>query len=191
MPPVPPAPPTKPAAEVELAPTDAAAQVDKPWAADRLVGLLSARLRVMHDVARWKWHANRPIEDPEREEKLLADMEQRAGELKLDRKQVRALFAAQLTASKLVQQADFERWKATAPPPQDGPDLQRDLRPQIDQLNRDLLECWSDCAPRFAQSEFRDYLLQKAAQVFSQQGIADDVKRAALAPLQESAAKNE
>lgn len=184
-------PPTQPAFEACQAPEDAYGKVADTWAADRLVGLLGARLRLMDDVARWKWHAQRPIEDPEREAQLLVAMEQQGRDLQLDPVAVRALFHAQLTASKLIQQADFERWQATRPPPTDGPDLQSDLRPQIDRLNLDLLECLRDCAPRLAQPEFRAYLLQKAHEVFSRQGIADDVQRAALAPWQDSAAGSE
>jgi chorismate mutase len=37
----------------------------------RLLCVMEKRLALMHDVARWKWKAGQPIDDPEREGELL------------------------------------------------------------------------------------------------------------------------
>src|SRR5262249_2455418 len=79
---------------------------------DDLLGLMRQRLDVMHDVARYKWAMQAPIEDSEREKALLEDVAERGRRLGLDPADTREFFAAQIEAAKLVQRADFRRWEA-------------------------------------------------------------------------------
>src|SRR5262245_22100050 len=79
---------------------------------DRVLRLMGQRLALMHDVARWKWNAGQPITDPQRERELLQSVVERGRGKGLDPDQVRSFFAAQMEAARLVQQADFDRWKA-------------------------------------------------------------------------------
>jgi chorismate mutase len=109
-------------------------------AIDRLLEAVKSRLDVMHDVARWKWSAHSPIEDPAREATLLADVAGRGDALGLDPAATRAVFAAQIEAAKLIQRADFARWESDRRDPEGKPpDLAGVLRPRIDALNRELL----------------------------------------------------
>src|SRR5262249_47128164 len=44
---------------------------------DRLLRLMQQRLTLMHEVARWKWNAGRPVTDAERERQLLHSVVER------------------------------------------------------------------------------------------------------------------
>lgn len=109
-------------------------------APDRLLRLMGERLELMHDVARWKWNEGRPVADPARERQLLDRLAARAADREMDPEAVRAFFAAQIEAAKLVQQANLERWREE----KRGrfarvPDL-ASLRRRIDALNDELLD---------------------------------------------------
>jgi chorismate mutase-like protein len=79
---------------------------------DRLLRFMQQRLTLMHEVARWKWNAGQPITDPQRERELLHSVVERGQGKGLDPELVRSFYSAQMEAARLVQQADFDRWKA-------------------------------------------------------------------------------
>lgn len=109
-------------------------------AAELLVGAMADRLALMDDVARAKWNAKAPVSDPPREQALVAEMVSAGRDAGLDPKDVTAVFAAQIEAAKLVQQARFDAWAAKKQGPfPNTPDLTRDLRPKIDRASRQLL----------------------------------------------------
>ena len=87
---------------------------------DRLLRLMEQRLALMHEVARWKWNAGKPITDPERERESLQSVVERGRGKGLDPDLVRSFFAAQMEAARLVQQADFDRWTAKDGTPRAG-----------------------------------------------------------------------
>ena len=114
---------------------------------ERLLGLSRQRLEVMHDVARWKWANETPISDPAREAQVLDAVAERGRGRGLDPGFVRAFFAAQMEASKRVQQADFDRWKADGRGPEPGgPDLAAS-RARIDAIDGELLGAIADAGP--------------------------------------------
>src|SRR5262249_8221983 len=88
-----------------------------PAALDPLLRLMQQRLTLMHEVARWKWTAGQPVTDAERERELFHSVVERGRGKGLDPDLVRSFFAAQLEAARLVQQADFDRWKANKQKP--------------------------------------------------------------------------
>jgi chorismate mutase-like protein len=97
------------------------------------------RLDLMHEVARAKWNARRPVRDPEREAALLNDMIERGRALQLDPDFTRDFFTAQIEAAVRIQQADFQQWERDQQPPfSDAPSLAV-LRERIDTLNQELL----------------------------------------------------
>src|SRR5258706_226968 len=67
---------------------------------DRLLRLMEQRLALMHEVARWKWDAGKPITDPERERELLQSVVERGRGKGLDPDLVRPFFAAQMEAAR-------------------------------------------------------------------------------------------
>src|SRR5262249_49339801 len=132
-------------------------------AAAELLRLMRQRLLLMHEVARWKWNHDRPVADEQREQELLADVEERAERSGFDAGRARALMAAQIDAGKLIQEANFTRWREQGRGKfADVRDLHTDLRPAIDQLTTDLLACFGRLSPQFGDDEARAVLQQRA-----------------------------
>ena len=117
---------------------DATASTTSPEVT-RVLDLVEHRARLMPDVARWKWHAGRPVTDPAREAEVLAAATRRARAAGLAEDGARAFVAAQMALSRSIQHHAFERW-ASSPPPADGPDLVSDLRPAISATTDAVLE---------------------------------------------------
>ncbi|WP_179402677.1 chorismate mutase [Burkholderia guangdongensis] len=112
-----------------------------------LVALASQRLALAEPVARWKWANGKPIEDPPREAALLASVEQRAKRAGVDPAVARAFFEDQIAASKDLQQALFDAWRASRPPEGTPPDLATVTRPQLDRLTQKMLAGLAQAAP--------------------------------------------
>jgi chorismate mutase len=126
-----------------------------PAADGRLLGLIRQRLEVMHDVARWKWANGTPIADPVREGQVLDAVAERGRGRGLDPGFVRSFFAQQMEASKRVQQADFDRWKADGKGHESGgPDLAAS-RARIDAIDGELLGALADAGPERAAETSR------------------------------------
>ncbi len=158
-----------------------------PGAAQRLVddllGLMRQRLLVQHEVARFKWHARRPVTDARREQQLLDQAEARARNLGVDPGFAREFFRAQIRAGKLIQQADLDAWRRGGPPPgTGGPDLKA-LRLRIDALNGKLLQALRAAGPGLTQDESRRAIRARAAVILRGPGITAVVRQAACAPL--------
>jgi chorismate mutase len=150
-------------------------------ASAELLGLMRQRLLLMHDVARWKWNEKRPIADPEREAVLLADVERQAQREGVDAAFARRFFMAQIEAAKVVQTEDHARWaKEGRGRFEPAPDLAGDLRPRIDELNRQLILALKGRTGR---------LPEHAEETLAGDGISAAACRIALAPLGEPATK--
>jgi chorismate mutase len=141
------------------------------------------RLLLMHDVARSKWNARRPVSDPEREGTLLTEAEGQGKERGLDPRFMRAFFAAQNGAAKRIQEADLARWQADGhglfePPP----DLAL-VRRRIDGLNRQMVGALSESGPWPSASQGRERVRAWAREVLVGEGIDNAVRDAAITPL--------
>ena len=143
---------------------------------------MQRRLTLRHDVARWKWNAGQPITDSERERELLQSVVERGRGKGLDPDLVRAFFAAQMEAARLVQQADFERWKANKQKPFSGTTSLAVLRQQIDQLNRELIDALARDGPWLFERDVQQALPQRAEEILTGDGLSG-VRETAIAPL--------
>ena len=115
--------------------------VADPVAVTHLGNLVDERLSLMSDVARYKWNTGAAIEDPQREQQLLASVRQQAIERGLPPQRVVDFFAAQIEASKVVQRELFERWRKAGQGPFEAiVDLATQIRPRLDALNPQLLD---------------------------------------------------
>ncbi len=151
---------------------------------DELLDLMGQRLLLMHDVARWKWNAGKPITDERRERELLSDLEQRGLALGLDRPTTRAFMAAQIEAGKLMQEADFKRWREQEQGQfADVRDLAIDLRPAIDRLSAEMLARLAQLAPLIDQDDARATMRDRADRILQGEGIDETVRAAALRSL--------
>jgi chorismate mutase-like protein len=149
---------------------------------DRLLRLMERRLALMHDVARWKWKAGKPIEDPKRESELLQGVVERSRGKGLHPDLVRSFFAAQMAAARLVQQADFDRWKAKEQEPHADTTSLETLRQRIDQLNGELIDALADICPSLSAVTVQQALPQRAEEILSGNGLAS-VRDTTIAPL--------
>jgi chorismate mutase len=149
---------------------------------DRLLSLMEQRLTLMHEVARWKWHAGKPILDSPRERELLRIVVEQGRDKGLESDLVRSFFAAQMEAARLVQQADFHHWKAKKEDPPTGKSLAV-LRQRIDQLNRELIDALAEVSPWLSEPNVQQELPQRAEQLLRGDGLAA-VRHTAIAPLQ-------
>jgi chorismate mutase-like protein len=110
-----------------------------------LADLVAERLALAREVVWAKYQLGLPILDEEREKKVIDRMEQRAIELELDPILVRRFFTAQMAASRQLQVECLEEWKTTLLFPQQTPmDLQRQIRPLLDEMGEAILQNLND-----------------------------------------------
>jgi serine protease Do len=150
---------------------------------DRLVALMQQRLTLMKDVAGAKWQAQELNADPKREAELLDQLVTQGQKVGLSADVVRGFFIAQFDASKQVQQMLFDRWRKESAELKDVPDLQKDLRPKIEQVSQDLLTVLAQLQPHLANPDVQQRLRDRAAAVLTGDLITDAVRTRALEPL--------
>lgn len=151
---------------------------------DNLLKLIQQRLIIAHDVARWKWNNQRPIEDLKREQELLLKVRQQATSQNLDPDTVAAFFQAQIEAGKLIQKADFQKWQ------QQGiksfsnvPDLTQTIRPSLDKLNVEFLLALTELTPVLGCTEIRELIQSRSQVIIQGDGIDKQVQNLSISPL--------
>jgi chorismate mutase len=165
----------RPSAAPETRPTDLANL-------DVLLQLMRQRLELMHDVAKWKWTANKPIADPQRESELLESVVQIGGKKGLDPNLTRSFFSAQIDAARLIQQLDFDRWNVEKQAPfPDTPSLAA-LRERIDALNIELIDALTKLNPQLGNPSFQQALQEHAQKILTGEGLVA-ARETAIAPL--------
>ena len=151
---------------------------------DRLLQLMQQRLSVQHDVARWKWNQKSPIDVPQREQELLAQLRQQATAYGLEPSAVSAFFRWQIDAGKLMQKADFQNWHREGIQSFDNvPDLNLTLRPLLDKLSPELLSALAALEPVRDCLTVKQLIQSRAQIILRGDGIDQTVRRVVLAPL--------
>lgn len=126
-----------------------------------LLSAIEQRLELASSVARHKWAHDIPVQAPEREANVLAQVRAAASDYGLAPGRAEAFFADQIEANKLVQYAMLDRWRALGQAPQEAPrDLSSELRPRLDKLQASLLfelgqmdrQPPMDCSRKLAQA---------------------------------------
>ena len=153
---------------------------------DRLLQLMQQRLILQHYVARWKWNQRSPIEAPQREKELLAQLQQQAMAYSLEPNVVSAFFQSQIDAGKLIQITDFQNWV------QEGvqsfhnvPSLNLTIRPLLDQLSSEFLSVLAALTPVLDSPKVKELIQSRCQTILQGDGIDTTVRRVALAPLLE------
>jgi chorismate mutase len=150
---------------------------------DRLLDLIRERLLLAHDVARYKWNHKAPISDPGREKQLLQKMVQQASAKQLDESFTRTFFEAQIEASKLLQQANFDEWKASGQGLFSEVKDLKDMRVEIDELNTVLIESLAELFNELREPATRELISKRAAVILIGAGIDERVRAVAIKPL--------
>lgn len=119
-----------------------------PQSLKPLLMTLNERLNIGDLVALTKWDSGKPIQDSPREAQVIANARKLASEHKLDPEDVAQLIAAQMEANKLVQYGLLAQWQAAgAAPDTPRPDLGKQIRPRLDELQNRLLQQYADFVP--------------------------------------------
>jgi len=143
---------------------------------------MQQRLTLMHEVARWKWNAGQPVRDAEREREVLHSVVEGGRGKGLEPDLVRSFFAAQMEAARLVQQADFDRWKAKNQKPFADTKNLAVLRQRIDQLNTELINALAEVRPWLWGQTVQPALPQWAEEILTGNGLAS-VRETAITPM--------
>lgn len=113
-----------------------------------LLETLNERLNIGDLVALTKWDSGKPVQDSPREAQVIANARTLATERQLDPDDVAQLIAAQMEANKLVQYGLLAQWQtAGTAPDTPRPDLGKQIRPRLDELQTRLLQQYADFAP--------------------------------------------
>ncbi|MCP2075712.1 UNVERIFIED_ORG: chorismate mutase [Pseudomonas lini] len=131
-----------------LASTAEAASAPAPEALTPLLNAIGERLALADQVALSKWDSHKPVEDRQREREVIAAAVAQAPAYKLSGETVEAFFAAQIEANKMVQYINLSDWALEGKAPDlPRPDLVGQIRPQLDRLQKRLLQQLADFAP--------------------------------------------
>ncbi|WP_339496592.1 chorismate mutase [Pseudomonas canadensis] len=106
-----------------------------------LLNSIAERLEIADQVALSKWDSHKPVEDKKREQEVIASVVAQAPSYKLAPAAVEQFFSAQIEANKLVQYTHLSDWQFQGKAPDDPrPDLVKQIRPQLDELQKRLLQ---------------------------------------------------
>lgn len=114
-----------------------------------LLNSIADRLAIADQVALSKWDSHKPVEDREREQAVIASVVAQAPSYGLAPAAAEQFFSAQIEANKLVQYTHLSDWQFQGKAPDDTrPDLVKQIRPQLDELQKRLLQQLADFTPQ-------------------------------------------
>ncbi|MCK6187055.1 chorismate mutase [Pseudomonas sp. EYE_354] len=113
-----------------------------------LLDSIAERVSIADQVALSKWDSRKAVEDRAREQDVIASVRAQAANYKLSPDVAEQFFAAQIEANKLVQYTHLSDWHWQGKAPDaPRPDLVGQIRPQLDQLQKRLLQQLADFSP--------------------------------------------
>ncbi len=126
-----------------------------------LVETSARRLKLAREVAFAKWDNGAAVEDPPREEHVIATAVTEGKTEGLDPAVVSRFFRAQIEANKAVQSSLLSTWHRGGKAPDHlTKDLTTTIRPQLDEIQKELIEELVTTAPLRASSTCRLDLAQ-------------------------------
>ena len=121
-----------------------------------LVETSARRLSLAQEVAFAKWQTGTAVEDPPREEHVIASAVSEGKTEGLDPAIVYRFFRAQIEANKVVQSSLLSAWhRVGKAPDHQAKDLATTIRPQLDEIQKQLIEELVTTAPVRASSTCR------------------------------------
>jgi chorismate mutase len=112
-----------------------------------LVETTAHRLMIAEQVALAKWDSGKPVEDEPREAQVILGAVKDGGAKGLDEQSVSNFFKAQIEANKIVQYALLADWYRAGKAPEHAPvDLLKEIRPQLDVIQKSLIAELADTA---------------------------------------------
>ena len=132
-----------------------------PPALEPLLNSIAERLEIADQVALSKWDSKKPVEDKKREQEVIASVSAQAPTYKLDAAAAEQFFSAQIEANKLVQYTHLSDWQFQGKAPDDPrPDLIKQIRPQLDELQKRLLQQLADFTPQRTDPQCPQWLAE-------------------------------
>ena len=126
-----------------------------------LLNSIAERLEIADQVALSKWDSHKPVEDKKREQEVIASVASQAPSYKLDPAAAEQFFSAQIEANKLVQYTHLSDWQFLGKAPDDPrPDLVKQIRPRLDQLQKTLLQQLADFTPQRTDPQCPQWVTQ-------------------------------
>lgn len=148
---------------------------------DLLVRLIISRLDLSKEVAWSKFSNHAKVRDLAREAKVLTDLKAEGERMGIPGERVDALFRPQIVASCRLQEEVMAGWASgVLPPPSTRPrDLQREIRPELDKVDRALLRVWRIVSAKpWDRADF-----YAAEGMIEDRGFSTDVAKIAARPL--------
>lgn len=128
-------------------------------------GLMQERLATMRQVAAWKYSRGAAIVDAQRERQVLDASVQAALDLGLEANAARDLLAHQMRLATKVQEHLIATWRSGRAPADAPPDLERELRPRLDDIGRRLLRAIYLALPQLQRPDFSARYADLIAQI--------------------------
>jgi chorismate mutase-like protein len=114
-----------------------------------LVETSARRLQIAQQVALAKWDSGAAVEDVAREEQVIAAATKLGEARGLDKSLVQNFFRAQIEANKIVQYSLLADWRRVGKTPEHSPvDLTKTIRPELDQVQTELIAELADTSGR-------------------------------------------
>ncbi len=124
-----------------------------------LLDSIAERLAIADQVALSKWDSHKAVEDRPREQAVIASVRAQAASYNVTPDTAEQFFSAQIEANKLVQYTRLSDWQFKGKAPDTPrPDLVGKIRPQLDQLQKRLLQQLSDFSPERSNAQCPQWL---------------------------------
>ena len=147
---------------------------------DPLVEHIITRLELSREVAWNKFCRNERVRDSAREARVLAGLKSEGRSLGVTGEEVSRFFKPQIMASCRLQEELISGWRHGFPQPLAPPkDLQREIRPLLDKVTREMLLVWSS----MPSSCFDIFYQAEAENMLRKHGFSDDIASMASRPL--------
>ena len=138
-----------------------ASAIAAPPILEPLLNSIAERLEIAEQVALSKCDSHKPDEDKKREQEVIASVVAQAPRYKLDPAAAEQFFSAQIEANKLVQYTHLSDWQFQGKAPDDPrPDLVKQIRPQLDELQKRLLQQLADFTPQRTDPQCPQWLAE-------------------------------
>lgn len=149
---------------VFVASAQAATPSPAPEALKPLLETLNERLNIGDLVALTKWDSGKPVQDSTREAQVIFQVRAEATYLRLDLEDISQFVTAQMEANKLVQYGLLAEWQAAGRAPDTPrPDLVKQIRPRLNELQNRLLKQYIDFLPYRQDPHCVDWLTEARA----------------------------
>ncbi len=157
---------------------------DESSLVSRVLDLENERLSLMPAVAAWKWQHHAPISDPPRERVVILAAGKLGEPLGLAPAPIERLFALQVRLARDAESGRESHWRQAGYDfPGRPPDLQNELRPQLDRLTSDLLRALYLAAPAFSRPDFAERYAASSVRILTNEAWSPASRRELLADL--------